>query len=130
MATFLSHTKTINLLYVEDNDSTRVFTLELLNRFFNNITVANNGQEGLILFKEKNINLVITAINMPKIDGIEMSSYIREIDNNIHIILLSAHNETNFMDNANSIGIYNYLTKPLKLESIIEVLKTLDNYHE
>lgn len=130
METVLSYTKTLNLLYVEDNENARNFTLELLYRFFDNITVACDGREGFVLFKEKNINLVITDINMFNMDGIEMSAYIREIDQNIPIILLSAHNETNFKERANSIGIYNYLTKPINLAHFIDTLKTLVNDHE
>ena len=95
-----SYTKTIKLLYVEDNEEARAFTLELLSRFFDDITIAK--------------------------DGIEMSKYIRGINANIPIFLLSAHNESSYEDAAWNVGINEYLTKPLNLVELIEVLSKLE----
>jgi YesN/AraC family two-component response regulator len=120
-----SFCKAINVLYVEDNDDARTFTLELLARFFDNIEVAVDGEEGLTLFKQKAIDLVITDVNMPKMGGIKMSAEIRKIDVVVPIILLSAHNETGFKESAYNIGITDYLEKPLKLSEFIKFLENL-----
>lgn len=121
---FCSNTK---VLYVEDNETARLHTMELLSRFFNNITTAENGEEALKLFHDNDIDLIISDINMPKMGGIEMSEKIREIDQNITIILLSAHNETHFKNLASNVAGTVYLEKPLNLGKFIETLKSCIN---
>lgn len=121
----IARTKKINLLYVEDNAEARNFTLEMLTRFFNNISVAENGADGLKKFHETKIDLVLSDINMPKMSGIEMVREIKKSDADIIIFLLSAHNEQNYLDEASECGISYYLAKPLSLSVLIKTLNTL-----
>ncbi|MCH9814149.1 MAG: EAL domain-containing protein [Epsilonproteobacteria bacterium] len=117
--------KTLQLLYVEDNESVRVATLELFNRFFTNITVAVDGEEGLQKFKEAEehfFDVIITDINMPKMTGIEMIEEIRAEDKNISILVLSAHNEINYFTETIKLGIDGYLLKPIDLQQFIDTL--------
>ena len=109
------------LLYIEDNDSAREFTMELLSRFFKKITLAKNGLEGLKVLQTKKIDIIISDVNMPKMDGITMSAEIKKTDKNLPIILLSAHNEINFKADAKEIGINYYLEKPLNLAKLLEL---------
>ena len=122
MQNILSYTKSTSLLYVEDNEEARGFTLELLNRFFDNISVAINGQEGLELFNTKKFDLIITDINMPVMGGMEMIRKIRTIDIKIPIFILSAHNEAAYLEASNNISICEYLEKPLNLKELIDTL--------
>lgn len=112
------------LLYIEDNDSAREFTMELLSRFFKKITLAKNGLEGLKVLQTKKIDIIISDVNMPKMDGITMSAEIKKTDKNLPIILLSAHNEINFKADAKAIGINYYLEKPLNLTKLLELFAT------
>ncbi|QSZ42030.1 response regulator [Sulfurimonas aquatica] len=130
MQELLEYTKSTRLLYVEDNEEARRFTLELLSRFFDDIIIAQNGQEGLDLFKNEKFNLVITDINMPIVDGLTMSAIIKEIDNQMPIIALSAHNEKNFIASADEIDIDEYLTKPLELSKLITTLTLVSKKHK
>jgi len=123
----LSYCNNLELLYVEDNEEAREFTMELLSRFFNKIAVCKNGQEAVELFKVKNISLILSDINMPKMDGIEMSKKIRNLNSDVPIVLLSAHNEYSFKDSANHAGVTDYLEKPLKLSRLIEFLTSFAN---
>lgn len=122
MQTILHYTKPLKLLYVEDNEEARRFTLELLSRFFDDITVAVDGKNGLTEYLADTFNLIITDINMPKMGGIEMSTKIREVDDKTPIIVLSAHNENSFLESAYNIDINEYLSKPLDLKDLISVL--------
>lgn len=121
----LKTTKELNLLYVEDNKDSRVFTLELLTRFFDRISVAKNGIEGLEKFKKEKFDLILTDINMPKMNGLDMINAIHEIDANILILILSAHNEKNYVDAAYTCGAQYYLSKPLSLTELVETLNML-----
>ena len=121
----ITWTKKINLLYVEDNQDARNFTLEMLARFFDNISVAENGVEGLKKFRENKIDLILTDINMPNMSGIEMVCEIKKSDANVIVLLLSAHNEQCYFDEASRCDIPYYLPKPLSLNELIKILNAL-----
>jgi two-component system cell cycle response regulator len=65
----------ISVLYVEDNENIRNIFSNILKRFINKLHIANNGEEGLKKFKELKPDLIITDIQMPKMNGIETVSY-------------------------------------------------------
>jgi len=115
-------TKQMHILYVEDNEDARTFTLEMLKRFFNNITVAENGQDGLEKFKTNTFDFVLTDINMPKMNGLDMITEIRKLDACIPAIVLSAHNEANYHTEASRCGVNHYLAKPLSVNDLIQTL--------
>lgn len=123
----LLHTKLMHILYVENNNDARRFTLELLSRFFDNISVCINGEDGLELFKKKKFNLIITSQCMPVMSGIKMSGLIREIDVDIPIFMLSAHNELYILEEAPDLNLTEYLLKPL---SLVQLIKAFENIKE
>jgi len=118
----------IEVLYVEDNESVRDSTGAILNKFFKNLHIAVDGEEGLKLFEENSISLVITDINMPKMDGITMVEKMKKIDHDVDIIMISAHNEIGFIKRSEAIGVYTYLYKPIDLTILIDtVLETIND---
>ncbi len=122
IAELIPLTNRCRLLYVEDNQEARESTHRLLERFFKDITVAVNGSDGLEKFKNGTFDLVMTDINMPGMDGLEMLSYIKKIDAETATIVLSAHNEKSFLDEAEKLGVDSYLTKPLDLTALVDTL--------
>jgi len=120
----IKYSKQLNLLYVEDNQEARESTTIILEEFFENIIVAVNGEDGYEKFEQnKNtINLIITDINMPKINGLDMIAKIREIDTNIPILVLSAYNESSFFMDSIKLGVEGYLLKPIDINQFVGVL--------
>lgn len=118
----MTYGKKTHVLYVEDNEEAREYTLETLKRFFEHITVAVDGADGLEKFKMSAFDLVLTDINMPRMNGIEMIRQIKEIDNNASILVLSAHDETDFFVDTIMLGIDGYLLKPLDLVQFVKTL--------
>ena len=114
--------KNLRLLYVEDDPDTRNMTSMILDMFFDNIVLGVDGQDGLEKFKENDIDLIITDINMPNLNGLEMCKEIREIDEDIPIIVISAHNEYSFFLDSIHLGINGYLLKPMDIEQLSTVL--------
>jgi signal transduction histidine kinase len=114
----------LKLLYVEDDVVVRGSTLLILERFFHDIIIADNGKEGLSKFKDnQDIDIVITDINMPYLNGLEMAKQIKEINSDISIFIFSAHGETDYFTEAIQIGIDGYILKPLDLRQFLELLK-------
>ena len=116
----------IKVLYVEDNKDVREQTLKIFEDFFGDIHVSKNGLEGLELFKlVSDFDLVITDISMPIMSGINMSKSIREIDSEVAIIIISAHNENSFLDEVKEYNINQYIFKPLNLDSFVGALQKI-----
>ncbi|UCN00246.1 EAL domain-containing protein [Sulfurimonas sp. SWIR-19] len=112
------YSQSLKLLYVEDDIDAREITTMLLEDFFDTIIVAENGQEGLEKFQKERVDIVITDINMPHMNGLEMAKKIRAIDIEVPIIILSAHNEEDFFLKSIQIGINGYLLKPIDMKQL------------
>ena len=118
----IKYTQNLKLLYVEDNDDARQITIVILEELFDNIVIAKNGQDGLDKFKDNDIDLIITDINMPKLNGLEMIKKIREIDKDIPILVLSAYNESGYFLDSIKMGVEGYLLKPIDMDQFAGVL--------
>jgi len=118
----LANTQGLQLLYVEDNQDARTMTLMILEDFFDSIIVAVDGADGLEKFKNNNIDLVITDINMPNLNGLEMCEEIRKIDIETPLIALSANNDENFFIQSIQVGVSGYLIKPIAIEQLVNVI--------
>jgi len=119
--------KDIKLLYVEDNELARISTLDVLQNFFASVDTANDGKEGLEKFEQNDYDLIITDINMPRINGLEMIDAIKKINNEIPILIISAYNESNYFLETIKLGVEGYLLKPIDLEQFLQMIsKTIE----
>jgi signal transduction histidine kinase len=112
----------LKILYVEDDDNLRVKTTQLLNHLFENVTTAENGQIGLDKYKEDNYDIVITDINMPVMNGIEMIDNIKKLNELQTIIVTSAHDESEYLLKLIKLGIENFILKPIELDAMLTVI--------
>ncbi len=118
----IESSRDLKLLYVEDNQDAREMTTMILEDYFDSIIVAVDGEDGIEKFKENEIDIVITDINMPKIDGLEMCAKIREIDVEVPLIILSAHNEESFFTQSIQTGVNGYLLKPIDIDQLTNLI--------
>ena len=123
--------KNFTFLYIEDNRTVQKMTALLLRDKVKELYLASDGVEGLELYKEKKPDIIITDINMPKMDGIEMSKIIKEIDYHQPIIFLSGYSSIELFEQSVDIGIDKYVIKPFTkyklfdaLNSVAQVLQT------
>lgn len=112
----------LTILYVEDNDSLRKETAGVFNSFFKRVDLAANGKEGLEKYNNTPYDIVITDINMPIMNGIDMIERIREINPEQKIIAISAHDETAILLNIIRKGVSSFILKPINLNDMISVL--------
>jgi len=118
----------LKLLYVEDDIISREITKHILEYFFETIIVAVNGEDGLKKFQDNDVDIIITDITMPKMDGLDMASKIKEIDSQIPILVLSAHTETKHLLQGIKLGVEGYLLKPIEIDQFqIQLFKTINN---
>ncbi|MBI5641308.1 MAG: response regulator [Nitrospirae bacterium] len=113
----------VSLLYVEDEPITRELVTKMLRRKVATLHIAENGKEGLELFKQYRPDMVITDISMPVMDGIAMTKEIRSLDKNAIIMLTTAHSDTGLILNAIEIGIDRYILKPVDMATLLAAVE-------
>ena len=116
--------KDISVLYVEDENDVREFTSKLLGSLLKKVYVAQNGLEGLELYKENqnDIDLIISDINMPKMDGLEFLEELRKSNSSIPFIFVTARDEPDKMLKAIQLDIDNYVLKPIHLQNLLSII--------
>lgn len=115
------------VLFVEDEQDLIDIISNTLGKLQIKNFTASNGKIGLEIFRTNpEINVVVTDINMPVMDGLEMIREIRKTDQNIKIIIMSAHNESEFKEEAKKLGINDYLVKPFDFMQFIEIIFNLE----
>ena len=127
MQDLVTFTKPLRLLFVEDDDMLRETTCSLFEEMFDYIVTAVNGVDGLEKFQKEDFDLVITDITMPKMDGTEMLTKIRESGSEVPFIMLTAHNDLKYLMHTAEQGVHGYIKKPLQLESFTEILFRLQD---
>ncbi len=122
----------MTLLYIEDDPQARHAATSLFSEFFDTIIVGEDGEDGARLYADSHakIDLVITDITMPRMNGIELIQRIRTISADVAIIVLSAHHESNFLTQTIEAGVDGYLLKPLNISQLIRTLhKVIEKIH-
>ncbi len=116
--------KTLTILYVEDEKELQFEIKNNLSPFVKEIITANNGIEGLEFFKEKyeSIDLIITDILMPVMDGVEMVTNIREVDYEIPVIYTTAFSSNEYLQKTINQNIDAYVTKPIDIENLLLII--------
>lgn len=124
---FKQRCKDFNVLYVEDDEKVRIQTAKVLSIFFENITLATNGKDGLVKLENNKIDIIFTDISMPVMDGISMIKHIRITNRSIPIVVLSAYDYTDYFLKTIEYGIDGYILKPFKLFDIKKIIEKVIN---
>jgi len=112
-----NYKKDIKVLYVEDDDIARENGIEYLENYFDTIYDASNGLDALSLYEKHMPEIIITDIEMPKIDGLEFVQKIRQKDKTTQIIITTAHSHKEYLLRAIELTLVKYLIKPITQEA-------------
>ena len=112
--------KTISILYVEDDELIRAQTFTLFEKLFKKVFMAYDGDDGLNIFKNNRneIDIIVTDINMPKMNGLEMIKQINKLESSIPVIVTTAFTDPKFMINAIDNDVDKYITKPVQVKEL------------
>jgi PAS domain S-box-containing protein len=121
--------KRLTLLYVEDDDVIRLELSQLLMSFFSTVHIAKNGKEGLRTYLENQdkIDLILTDINMPELNGINMIKKVREFDKKIPIIFATAYSDSEFLVEAIKLRVQEYIVKPIDVRYLLSLMNEIAN---
>ncbi len=115
---FKELTKNFTVLYVEDDSSVQEIMAQYLKKFFLEVITACDGEEGLEKYKTKKIDIVVTDLFMPKVNGLTMIKEIKKIKQDQAILITSAHSESRYMFGAIKAGVDGYIVKPFDYEQL------------
>jgi len=115
--------KRITILYVEDEQIIRDTMQAIFEKLFKRSIIATNGQDGYDKFKfhyehGMTFDIIISDINMPIMNGLEMIEKIRKINQNIPIILTTAHSDSKYFVEAIHHNVFHYAIKPIKIKQL------------
>jgi len=106
------------ILVIDDDESIRQTLMNYLKRIGYNVFAAEDGKFGLKILHENQPDLIISDIKMPNLSGLEVLKKAKEIDANIKVILITAHDDIQTTIEAMQNGAYDYLEKPLDIERL------------
>ncbi|MFA5454883.1 MAG: response regulator transcription factor [Sulfurimonas sp.] len=124
----LIHTKKLSILFVEDYDDLRENTREILKTFFHQVDSANNGEEAIRKYKEfyakesKYYDIILSDIQMPRLNGVEMVESIYNLNPEQIVIILSAHDDAKYLLPLINLGIEQFIKKPIDYQDLLKVL--------
>lgn len=124
----VTYTKNLSVLFAEDHDDLRMNTVEVLKSFFQEVHSAVDGEEAFNMYNDyhnknnKFYDIVISDIQMPKLDGVELTEKIYELNDSQIIIVLSAFDESCYLLPLINLGIEQFIKKPINYQELLKVL--------
>ena len=119
--------KNLKVLFVEDEDNLSRLLKSAIGDSFFSFSVAKDGLEGVEKFVKLSPDIVITDINMPRLDGLEMAKRLKEINPNIPIIILSAFSEKEKLFSAIDVGVTKYFLKPYDPDELLDYIESISH---
>ena len=114
-----------SILVCEDDFAIKTMISTKLKQENYSVYTAQNGQEALNLMEKQQIDLVISDIMMPEMDGYEFVQTLRETKHTLPILMITAKSQLESLEAAFKLGVDDYMVKPLRLEELVLRVKAL-----
>ncbi|MFH2137383.1 MAG: response regulator [Candidatus Omnitrophota bacterium] len=116
--------KNVKILLVDDEPLIRKIFVQALSKEYETVE-AGNSEQALELLESEKPNIVLLDIYMPGMNGIETLKKIKEIDDKIIVIMVSAHGTNSMTSKAMELGAYDFITKPFNLDRLKTLIKSV-----
>ena len=114
-----------HILVVDDDKNTRMYFEAVLKNNGYSVTTAENGETALRAMDSAHIDLVVLDIMMPKMNGYEFTKTLRDCDNNLPILMVSAKQLPKDKNLGFAVGTDDYMTKPVDQDEFLYRIKAL-----
>ena len=114
-----------SILVCEDDFAIKTMISTKLKQENYSVYTAQNGQEALNLMEKQQIDLIISDIMMPEMDGYEFVQTLRETKHTLPILMITAKSQLESLEEAFKLGVDDYMVKPLRLEELVLRVKAL-----
>ena len=122
--------KNLNILYVEDEDAIIEKYTYFLEESCRSVFIARDGEEAYRIYKENKIHLIIMDLLIPKLNGINLAKKIRQEDDSVALIALTAHSDREILLDIVDLNFSSYLIKPVGrtdlMQALLRVSKKVD----
>lgn len=115
----------ITILVADDDKNTRLLMKAILEAEHYRVVTASDGQEALAVLDREHIDLVVLDIMMPNMDGFEFTATLRQSDNTLPILMVSAKQLPEDKHRGFLVGTDDYITKPIDEEEMLLRIKAL-----
>jgi len=109
--------KELNVLFVDDDEFVRYSFTQILSLFFKEVNSCESAREALDLYENNNYDLVFSDISMPEMDGIELVTILKKKNPQQAIVMVSAHNQNEYIDELEKLKIEAFINKPINLSN-------------
>jgi DNA-binding NtrC family response regulator len=110
------------VLIVDDEPNLRKILAAQLSRDGYDVMTAEDGEQGLAALREHHIDLVITDLKMPKVDGMELLREALRMDPELPVVMITAHGTVDTAVEALKTGAFDYLTKPFDKDEVRQIV--------
>jgi DNA-binding NtrC family response regulator len=113
------------ILVVDDEENARFGLSKLLSNEGFLVDSVSNGFEALNFLRQQEVNLIVTDINMPEMNGI---TFLKELNKNFpnsNVIMITAYGGVESYIEAMNLGAFEYINKPVKIEELKSILKKI-----
>ena len=117
----------LTLLYIEDDIDIQSIYMPQLEELVENVICAGDGQEGYEYYLLHKPDIILLDIHMPKLDGISLAKKIREIDNDVKIIITSSYADQDKLLAAIELSLVKYILKPIEPKILQETIAKARN---
>jgi DNA-binding response OmpR family regulator len=121
----MKNLKRYNIVYAEDEPIIRLNVTQMLESYFKKVIAVSNGAEALKSYKECRADVLMLDVSMPLMTGLEVAKAVREENEEIPIVLLTALSDRETLLDAVELGLVKYLLKPMSNETFLETLQKL-----
>lgn len=120
-------TQELTLLFAEDHNKLRLSTSEILKNFFKEVVSVENGAIALEEYRQRKaqnrvFDIVLTDIQMPKLNGVDLIENIYAMKHDQKIIVLSAHDDSSYLLPLINLGIAQFIKKPIDFQELLQTL--------
>lgn len=117
-----------SVLCVEDEEIIRTGMVNTLKYYFKDVYEASNGDEAYDLYSEHKPDIILCDIQMPKINGIDFITKLRQTDRNTLVIMITAYSSEEYLMQLINLNINHYILKPLNSTNLLEgIIKAFGN---
>ena len=110
------------ILVIEDEAQVRESYIDMFSFFGHKVEAVSNGREGLSLINKNGYDIVVTDLNMPEMDGLEVLDYLKKKKPYIEVIVITGFATLENAIKAMKMGAYDYVTKPVDIDHVRIVL--------
>jgi len=111
------------ILVVDDEESVRAILKQILEQGNYTVEAAGNGKEAAEMLKSIHFDAIISDINMPIMNGVELLNKAKELAPDVPVIFITAYGKDKVVIEAMKIGLADFIEKPFRMDQILKTVK-------